>query len=132
MLVRQDKEDRGSVSSILLSSFFNAYSTSAGIAGIMTDAHQFAVVLVETLFNSIEEVCLVKFEEPTDDCRATIRIAQFFEVWDAALFKIVSEYPARVYFCIVKAGLMLNGMNLLVALFPFVNRDSEAAEHIVA
>ena len=72
MLVLQDKEDRGSVSSILLSSFFNANSTSAGIAGIMTDAHQFAVVLVETLFNPIEEVCLVKFEEPTDDIRAKV------------------------------------------------------------
>ena len=38
----------------------------------MTDTYQLTIVLVETLLNSIKEICLVEFKESTDEIRTQI------------------------------------------------------------
>ena len=44
-----------------------ADGTGAGVVGEMADANEFAVVLVETFLDAVEEVGLAKFKETTND-----------------------------------------------------------------
>ena len=46
---------------------FCANGTGAGVVGEMADANEFAVVLVETFLDAVEEVGLAKFKETTND-----------------------------------------------------------------
>ena len=64
--------------------------------------------------------------------QATIRITLRLEVRDATLFKVGAEYPTRVNLCIVQPILVFDGMNLLVALLPLVDRYGQSAQNIMA